>query len=153
MQGALKLKLIRSSCYWCLPEGQSYKKGPALRRTYPAEVGPQPTMPIENKAPVSAVHRQKQHQFAIKTVLSILMPFYTFTVKEHSACVWKKQGLLLWEEVWSFRQYVWFRLWELRHCAVQQVIANVKEESTASIFFRCMHKIPVGILPRKYTVL
>jgi hypothetical protein len=36
---------------------------------------------------------------------------------------------------------------------VQQVITNVKNESTASVFFRCMYKIQVDILLRKYTVL
>jgi hypothetical protein len=71
------------------------QKGPALRRPYPAEVGPQLTMPIENKAPVSVAHRQKEHQFPIKTVLSILMQFCIFTAQEHSTYVWKKQGLHL----------------------------------------------------------
>jgi hypothetical protein len=52
-------------------------------------------MPIENKVPVSAAHRQKEQQFPIKTVLSILMPFGIFTVKEHGTYVWKKQGLHL----------------------------------------------------------
>ena len=73
----------RRGRYWCLADGQSYKKGSGLRRTYVAEVGPQPTMPIENQGPVSAVHCQKQHQFPIKTVISILLPFCMFTLEEH----------------------------------------------------------------------
>lgn len=82
------------------------QKAPALRRPYLAEIGPQPTIPIENKAPVSVVHRQKEHHFPIKTVLSILMTFCLLTVIEHITNAWKEGRLHLLDEVRSFLQYV-----------------------------------------------
>jgi hypothetical protein len=48
-------------------------------------------MPIENTGQVSVGHGQKQHQFSIKTVLSILMPACIFTVNEYTTRVWEKK--------------------------------------------------------------